>query len=115
MESSIFGGGEPEKVSGLSGMKTDLYSTCQKDPIDTMASSNEALLLLIKALTKRVEELEKKLGDTPKKEPSTNINISMTSVAPKSRAGICFRCGRPGHFVGDCYATYHANGHEIDD
>lgn len=79
-----------------------------------MSTSNEALLLLIKALTKRVEDLEAKLADaTPKKE-STTIKISMTNVTPQPKTGVCHRCGRQGHWATTCYANWHVDGSELD-
>lgn len=77
-----------------------------------MSTSDQALLRRIKALTKRVKELETKTTTTI----TTTVTVSTTSSKPKPRPGACcFRCGRPGHFIGDCYATYHANGYEIDE
>lgn len=70
------------------------------------------LMPLIEALTKRVEELEVKLAET-KKEP-TNIKISMTNVNPQPKTGVCRRCGRQGHWATTCYATWHADGYELD-
>ncbi len=32
----------------------------------------------------------------------------------KSTKGACYRCGRPGHYAPDCYASKHVNGYYLD-
>lgn len=76
--------------------------------------AKKELLPLIEALTKRIEDLEAKVAELSKKEPTNNINISVNSVASPLRAPTCFRCGRTGHYAGTCYAVYHINGYKID-
>ena len=59
------------------------------------------LLQLIDSLTKRVEELERKLAD-------------LTQPKPVATTGACHRCGRQGHWASTCYARTHANGTDLD-
>jgi hypothetical protein len=73
-----------------------------------MATSDQALLRRINALTKRVKELETKTTAT------ITTTVTISTASPKPKPGACFRCGRVGHFIRDCYATYHVNGYEID-
>jgi hypothetical protein len=96
-------------------MKTDL---CVPEPRNsahtvTMSTSDQALLRRVKALTKRVKELETKPAATVK--TTTVVEVVVPSSRPKSKQGACYRCGRTSHFVADCYATYDTNGDEIDD
>ena len=37
-----------------------------------------------------------------------------TPIQEKAK-NCCYRCGRYGHYVDDCYASYHLKGYEIED
>jgi len=42
------------------------------------------------------------------------VTFGRTKLVDKSKAtGVCYRCGRPGHYSPDCYATWHADGYEL--
>ena len=32
----------------------------------------------------------------------------------KTKENACYRCGRPGHYAPDCYASKHINGYYLD-
>ena len=43
------------------------------------------------------------------------FNRHTCKKSPKQSKGACYRCGRPGHFSPDCYATTHKHGYELYD
>lgn len=53
--------------------------------------------------------------------PRTSVysNRQMTSrkssPSPPPPTNVCFRCGREGHFVSDCYASFHVKGYPLND
>lgn len=42
-------------------------------------------------------------------------SCSKRKPAKNTSKGACYRCGRPGHFSPDCYATTHKHGYELYD
>jgi predicted GIY-YIG superfamily endonuclease len=46
------------------------------------------------------------------KEKSTKNRVVKQPSAKQS--GACYRCGRPGHYSPDCYASRHVKGYELD-
>lgn len=50
------------------------------------------------------------------KEFDSEYKFNKHACHPKKKqTGVCYRCGRPGHFSPDCYAKTHKDGYELDD
>ena len=42
------------------------------------------------------------------------IHEKSCSTKASTKKGVCFRCGRDGHYSPDCYASTHKKGYELD-
>lgn len=47
-------------------------------------------------------------------EKSCKEKTMKTHYSKDKKESVCYRCGRPGHFSPDCYATKHVEGYYID-
>ncbi len=60
-------------------------------------------------------EFDTQFGATVHERSCKFKNGTKTKLAENSKSsGVCYRCGRPGHYSPDCYARWHADGYEID-
>lgn len=42
-----------------------------------------------------------------------NIDEMLKVLEKKEDENICYRCGRGGHYLSECYASFHADGYKI--
>ncbi len=58
-------------------------------------------------------EFETKFGTIVHERTCKSKNVK--AQAPTKQSGACYRCGRSGHYVAECYANTHVKGYYLDD
>lgn len=49
-----------------------------------------------------------------KSKKTKQVTPKKTKESSSKKEGVCYRCGRPGHYSPDCYARTHKDGYELD-
>lgn len=53
-------------------------------------------------------------GETPSAPPGeVSVDVPSEKASKNTPKDVCFRCGRKGHWLKDCYAKYHVNGKKL--